>query len=279
MKIFLSICLFLAILSEVTAEKCKVKKLNDSVSQGTCETSKGGSCFFRVIGRRFRREEAVAFLHSASGSYCPPPYVLVDVCSNGTKSREIPSPPGKQRGTERIASFLLIPLRGPVLLRPGKHFRDSQAAGKHADGSTKLETEGGCTTDCTSGNYIFTSGKDNFLRDVRFCCHAIDCYKKFFQLQQPELNGQECPTCFPSFSKACKGSETIKCYDDQTQCIEFVVDHDDSAIPEEDFYGCASPNFCAMAKKSMHFYAFSGTITKARCSDTLPLLEQLNFEG
>ncbi|CAI7934788.1 Hypothetical predicted protein [Podarcis lilfordi] len=200
MKIFLSTCLFLAILSEVTAETCKVKKLNDSDSKGTCETSEGGSCFFRVIGRRF-------------------------------------------------------------------------------NGSAKLETEMGCTTDCTSGNYIFTSGKDHFLRDIRFCCHAKDCYKKFFQLQQPKLNGQECPTCFPSFSKACKGSETIKCYDDQTQCIEFVLDHDNSTIPEKDFHGCASPTFCAMAKNSMHFYAFSGTITKARCSDTLPLLEQLNFEG
>ncbi|XP_077788296.1 phospholipase A2 inhibitor gamma subunit B-like [Podarcis muralis] len=189
MKIFLSTCLFLAILSEVTAERCKVKKLNDRVAQGTCETSEGGSCFNRVVGRTF-------------------------------------------------------------------------------NGSTKFEIEMGCTTDCTSRNYIFTSGKDYFLRQVRFCCRATDCYKKLYEMEQPELNGQECPTCFPSFSKACKGSKTIKCYDDQTQCIEFVVDHDDSAIPDKHFYGCASPTFCAMAKNSTHFDVFSGTITKARCCDT-----------
>ncbi|XP_053255498.1 phospholipase A2 inhibitor and Ly6/PLAUR domain-containing protein-like [Podarcis raffonei] len=146
------------------------------------------------------------------------------------------------------------------------------------DDSLEFRTETGCTTDCTLENYSFTTSEGDFILNFRECCHPIHCLQQFGFRHGRRLNGQECPTCIPSLSEACKGSETIKCYNDETQCMEFVVAYDDSAIPNKHFHGCASPKFCGLAKNPMHFDALSGAITKARCSDTLPPLEQLNIE-
>nr|XP_028572179.1 phospholipase A2 inhibitor subunit gamma B-like [Podarcis muralis] len=201
MKIFLSTCLFLAILSEVAAVVCIVRKSKEKgTGRGvkTCVTTEGGNCFY-------------GFTVSNLGAYY-------------------------------------------------------------------YDREQGCTTDCTVESYTFTREDGRYLRSFRSCCRSTSCGSLVGEKGKPKLNGRECPTCCPSLSKACKGSKTIKCNDDETQCIEFVVAHDNSSIPDEHFHGCASPKFCAMAKKSMHFDALSGTITRARCSDILPPLEELNFE-
>ncbi|XP_053255497.1 phospholipase A2 inhibitor gamma subunit B-like [Podarcis raffonei] len=200
MKIFLSTCLFLAILSEVIAKQCRVKKLNESKSKTTCWTTKGGNCFSRFVVKNFTN-------------------------------------------------------------------------------SLDIKVELGCTTDCTTDNYSFTTREGDYVQNFRKCCHEIRCVQEFVQRPGRKLNGQECPTCIPSLSEACKGSETIKCYDDETQCMEFVVAYDDSAIPNKHFHGCASPKFCGLAKNSTHIDFLSGTIIRARCCAALPSSEQLNFEG
>ncbi|XP_033015195.1 phospholipase A2 inhibitor and Ly6/PLAUR domain-containing protein-like [Lacerta agilis] len=200
MKIFLSTCLFLAILSEAEAEVCFVKKPGKKFERKTCKTSKGGSCFV-------------------------------------------------QYNTTTL------------------------------NGSFMFEDARGCTTDCTPENYSFTNENGRYWRSYRSCCSGLDCADLFTQKMKYQFNGKECPTCCRSLSKACNGSKTIKCLNDETQCIEFVVAHDDSAIPEDYFYGCAAPKFCELAKNSMHIDAVSGTITRARCSDTLPSPKQLNYEG
>ncbi|XP_033015197.1 phospholipase A2 inhibitor 25 kDa subunit-like isoform X1 [Lacerta agilis] len=200
MKIFLSTCLFLAILSEGEADICHIHKPGEKNSNENCVTSKGGSCFV--------------------------------------------------------------------------HYNAN-----NLNGSLKNESESGCTTNCTSENYSFTSEDGRFFRSFRSCCRYGKCTQLFIKKLSRKLNGRECPTCCPAFSKACKGSKAIKCHNDETQCAAFVVAYDDIAIPEKDFYGCASPSFCALAKKSKHSDALSGTITRARCSDTLRSLKQLNYEG
>ncbi|XP_033015198.1 uncharacterized protein LOC117052408 isoform X2 [Lacerta agilis] len=156
MKIFLSTCLFLAILSEGEADICHIHKPGEKNSNENCVTSKGGSCFV--------------------------------------------------------------------------HYNAN-----NLNGSLKNESESGCTTNCTSENYSFTSEDGRFFRSFRSCCRYGKCTQLFIK--------------------------------------------NDIAIPEKDFYGCASPSFCALAKKSKHSDALSGTITRARCSDTLRSLKQLNYEG
>ncbi|XP_077788297.1 phospholipase A2 inhibitor gamma subunit B-like [Podarcis muralis] len=136
----------------------------------------------------------------------------------------------------------------------------------------------GCVTTCSSENYSFTT-LQGYLESEINCCQDDFCNYKYIYGPLHVFNGRKCEACHASVSEGCSDLKTVGCRDAETQCISFVIVHNDSSAPDEIYKGCASPSLCDMARKSLYNEYFSGTMTEARCYDTLPSSEQLNFEG
>ncbi|CAI7934789.1 Hypothetical predicted protein [Podarcis lilfordi] len=117
------------------------------------------------------------------------------------------------------------------------------------------------------------------MRSFTKCCQTLFCNKKSITHLHRQLNGLTCPILGPSGPVVSERPKPIRCYGDETRCLEFVLVRDDSEVPNEVVRACATPSFCEMAKMSMHIDAISGTITEARCCESVRSEEQLNIEG
>ncbi|CAI7934777.1 Hypothetical predicted protein [Podarcis lilfordi] len=146
-------------------------------------------------------------------------------------------------------------------------------------GSKKDKFVVGCTPNCTEENYSFTT-VDGYLQTIRECCADFLCNDEIHDTDIERVrNRRKCEACRASGSEGCPDLETISCYGNETQCISFVLVHNNSLVPDVSYKGCATPSFCELARTSPYNGYFLGTITQARCCDTLPSPQPLNFEG
>ncbi|XP_033015191.1 uncharacterized protein LOC117052405 isoform X2 [Lacerta agilis] len=147
------------------------------------------------------------------------------------------------------------------------------------DGSPKRLKKWGCAKNCTNENYSFTTVEGRYFQTNKKCCGSPMCNTKDTETPSRKFNGQECPIYCNPGSEDCEGPKTIRCSNAENRCIEFVVVHNKSAVPDKFVRVCGTPSFCQLAKTSMYSRIFSGTITQARCCDSMPSSQQLNFEG
>ncbi|XP_033015199.1 urokinase plasminogen activator surface receptor-like [Lacerta agilis] len=156
----------------------------------------------------------------------------------------------------------------------------SRITDNHLNVPSRMDSEAGCATNCPKTNYSFTTQGGFYLISSTYCCQDVLC--NMDELEKPKLgdfNGRQCEACHAPASEGCSGLNTIRCRGAETQCISFVIVHNDSSISDEIYQGCATPSFCDLARNSPYNEHFSGTITNSRCCETLRSSEQLNFEG
>ncbi|XP_033015189.1 phospholipase A2 inhibitor and Ly6/PLAUR domain-containing protein-like [Lacerta agilis] len=140
----------------------------------------------------------------------------------------------------------------------------------YLNGSIQSYKTRGCAEDCVSANATFSSVQYKYIQHIHYCCKNLICNFRSPDKPKRNLNGLECPNLGVAESAVSEGSDAIKCYGDETQCIEFVLVHDDRGVPDKVVKGCATPAFCELAKTSELNKYFSGTITRAQCCETLP---------
>nr|XP_034978002.1 phospholipase A2 inhibitor and Ly6/PLAUR domain-containing protein-like [Zootoca vivipara] len=154
----------------------------------------------------------------------------------------------------------------------------SQRIETYLNGSIKTYTKRGCAEDCISANATFSSVEYKYLLHIYYCCQFSYCNLNFPKKPRRVFNGLECPNYCVAESAVSEGSDAIKCYNEETQCIDFVLVDDDSEVPDKVVKGCASPAFCELAKTTKLNKYFSGTITRARCGEALPSPNKLSIE-
>nr|XP_028597974.1 phospholipase A2 inhibitor and Ly6/PLAUR domain-containing protein-like [Podarcis muralis] len=118
-----------------------------------------------------------------------------------------------------------------------------------------------------------------YLKSNIDCCQDDFCNARQIDWPGYLLNGLRCPSYHPSGPEDCLKLRNLRCRGDETRCFEFVLVHNDSSVPDKLYSGCATPTFCELARTSPYNDYLSGTITKARCGDTLPSGKKLNNEG
>ncbi|XP_053255509.1 phospholipase A2 inhibitor and Ly6/PLAUR domain-containing protein-like [Podarcis raffonei] len=145
------------------------------------------------------------------------------------------------------------------------------------NGSNEIDTNKGCSKDCISAKYSFSSVERKFIQRIHDCCKILLCNMKVLGMPARMLNGLVCPNLGVAESEVSEGSNFIECHNEETRCIEFVLVHDNSEVPDKVVKGCATPNFCELAKTSALNKYFSGMITLARCGETVVSPKQLSF--
>ncbi|XP_033015188.1 uncharacterized protein LOC117052402 [Lacerta agilis] len=148
----------------------------------------------------------------------------------------------------------------------------------YLNGSIDTYKTRGCAEDCVSANATFSSVESKYIQHIHYCCKEFLCNFRLPAKPKRDFNGLECPNLCVAESAVSEDSGAIRCNDDETQCIEFVLVHDDRGVPDKVVRGCATPAFCELAKTSELNKYFSGTITRARCGETLPSQKQLSIE-
>ncbi|XP_053253955.1 uncharacterized protein LOC128418372 isoform X1 [Podarcis raffonei] len=127
----------------------------------------------------------------------------------------------------------------------------------------------GCATNCPSTNYTFSTLEDD-LQNRIYCCQTLFCNERRIDWGGYGFNGLRCPFYDASDPENCPKLRNLRCRGDETRCFEFVLVHNDSSVPDKVYNGCATPTFCELARTSPYYDYLSGTITEARCGDTLP---------
>ncbi|XP_033015194.1 phospholipase A2 inhibitor and Ly6/PLAUR domain-containing protein-like [Lacerta agilis] len=144
----------------------------------------------------------------------------------------------------------------------------------HLNSTPNRRTKWGCMTDCTSDKTTFTTVGNKYFRNIKTCCGKQLCNATPPPRRDPKLNGLECPF----YCQDSKAPKTVKCFDDETRCMDFILIRGDAKVPEV-FQGCATPSFCEQASASMIDKYLSGNITRPRCYESFPSSEQQSFAG
>ncbi|XP_053257951.1 phospholipase A2 inhibitor and Ly6/PLAUR domain-containing protein-like [Podarcis raffonei] len=200
--------------------------------------------------------------------------------STGFASQEVPEVEGIQAvvmaaDTATVKLQCVTTMMKPCIIEGGSCF--TQLTENYLNGSRKADKNKGCAEDCIPANATFSSVERKYIQYIHYCCQTFLCNLGFPEMPPRNLNGLECPNLGVAESEASEGLNAIRCYDQETQCIEFVLVHDNSEVPDKVVKGCASPAFCELAKTSILNKYFSGKIIGARCGETLVSPNQLSF--
>ncbi|XP_053257950.1 phospholipase A2 inhibitor and Ly6/PLAUR domain-containing protein-like [Podarcis raffonei] len=201
--------------------------------------------------------------------------------STGFASQEVPEVEGTQvvvmaADTATVTTLECVRNKSHnCLIEGGSCF--SQRTKTYLNGSVETYRNKGCAEDCISANATFSSVERKYFQHIHYCCQKTLCNLRVLEMPPRNLNGLECPNLGVAESEASEGLNAIRCYDEETQCIEFVLVHDDSEVPDKVVKGCATPAFCELAKTSILNQYFSGMITRARCCGAIVSPKQLSF--
>ncbi|XP_077788744.1 phospholipase A2 inhibitor and Ly6/PLAUR domain-containing protein-like [Podarcis muralis] len=126
----------------------------------------------------------------------------------------------------------------------------------------------GCTSDCTPGDYSFTTLEDLYFRRRIHCCQGDYCNNQSTPESDPPYNGLVCPGCISSSFEDCQDSETVRCRGEENLCIEFVMAYYGFRRSDVAFKGCATRDFCRMARTSVTYDYIFDKINQAQCCHT-----------
>ncbi|XP_053257952.1 phospholipase A2 inhibitor and Ly6/PLAUR domain-containing protein-like [Podarcis raffonei] len=200
--------------------------------------------------------------------------------STGFASQEVPEVEGIQ-AVVMAADTATVKLQCVTNRKITCHIKGgscfSQLTETYLNGSKETYKNRGCAEDCIPANATFSSVERKYVQYIHYCCQIYYCNQGVLEMPPRRLNGLECPNLGVAESEVSKGSNAIKCYNEETRCIEFVLVHDNSEVPDKVVKGCASPGFCELAKTSKLNKYFSGMITQTRCYETIVSPKQLSF--